>query len=166
MAIAKIADYPMPDIKGQIVNKVKWNIKKEDAILLIHDMQIYFTDAYDKSGSLYRTLVENIRNIRLECKKYNIPVVYSAQPEGQTLEQRGLLYDFWGTGIPSGMNKQEIIDELTPADEDVRITKWRYSAFENTELSDLMEKWGKHQLIITGIYAHIGCLEFSLCYDF
>lgn len=96
MAIAKIADYPMPDIKGQIVNKVKWNIKKEDAILLIHDMQIYFTDAYDKSGSLYRTLVENIRNIRLECKKYNIPVVYSAQPEGQTLEQRGLLYDFWG----------------------------------------------------------------------
>lgn len=68
MAIAKIADYPMPDIKGQIVNKVKWNIKKEDAILLIHDMQIYFTDAYDKSGSLYRTLVENIRNIRLECK--------------------------------------------------------------------------------------------------
>lgn len=28
MAIAKIADYPMPDIKGQIVNKVKWNIKK------------------------------------------------------------------------------------------------------------------------------------------
>lgn len=45
MAIAKIADYPMPDIKGQIVNKVKWNIKKEDAILLIHDMQIYFTDA-------------------------------------------------------------------------------------------------------------------------
>ena len=77
-------------------------------------------------------------------------------------EQRGLLYDFWGTGIPSGMNKQEIIDELTPADEDVRITKWRYSAFENTELSDLMEKWGKHQLIITGIYAHIGCLTTSV----
>lgn len=38
----------------------------------------------------------------------------------------------------------------------------RYSAFENTELSDLMEKWGKHQLIITGIYAHIGCLTTSV----
>ena len=49
---------------------------------------------------------------------------------GQTLEQRGLLQDFWGDGIPAGPDKKKIVDELSPNDDDIFLTKWRYSAFK------------------------------------
>ena len=44
-------------------------------------------------------LVANIRRLRQHCATLGIPVVYSAQPGGQTPEQRGLLQDFWGPGV-------------------------------------------------------------------
>lgn len=162
MAINRITDYNVPNIEDLTPNKVNWKIVKEDAVLLIHDMQVYFTDAYDKNGILYPKIVKNIKNIKDECKKNGIPVIYSAQPENQTPEQRGLLLDFWGSGIPLGNEKQNIISELKPDEDDIVITKWRYSVFENTNLEDLMKEMGKKQMLITGIYAHIGCLTTSV----
>lgn len=162
MGIKKISNYIIPSTQELPRNKVQWNIEKENTLLLIHDMQVYFTDAYEKEKEPYRTMITNIKKIKERCKKNGIPVVYSAQPEGQSKEQRGLLLDFWGKGIPTGEGKQEIISELAPEPEDIVITKWRYSAFENTQLEELMRKRGKSQIIITGIYAHIGCLTTSL----
>lgn len=162
MAINRITDYIVPSIEGLTPNKVNWSIVKKDLVLLIHDMQVYFTDAYDKEGQLYSNVVKNIIKIRNECKKHGIPVIYSAQPENQTPEQRGLLTDFWGSGIPLGYEKQNIINELKPDGDDIVITKWRYSAFENTNLEDLIKKLGKNQMLITGIYTHIGCLTTSV----
>lgn len=158
MAIKKIPNYVLPEYQEAVKNKINWEIEREKAVLLIHDMQVYFTDAYDKAGEPFQTIIRNMIALKEVCKENNIPVVYSAQPEGQLPSQRGLLLDFWGEGIPAGQKKQDIIKELQPDTDDLVITKWRYSAFENTSLEELMKKWGKSQILITGIYAHIGCL--------
>lgn len=157
MAINKIQDYSLEGFK-QVTNKVQWNLESEKAILLIHDMQVYFANAYNKAGEPYCTILDNIKSIKKECVKRKIPVVYSAQPAGQSYVQRGLLLDFWGEGIPIGKKQDEIVDEIKPTAKDTVITKWRYSAFEKTELEKLMQELGKTQIIITGVYAHIGCL--------
>jgi bifunctional isochorismate lyase/aryl carrier protein len=51
-----------------------------------------------------------------------------------------------------------VVSPLAPGEEDTLLTKWRYSAFQKTGLAELMQRKGRDQLIICGIYAHIGCL--------
>ncbi|KAB2441596.1 isochorismatase family protein [Bacillus luti] len=158
MAIPSISVYKMPVESELPKNKVNWTPDPKRAVLLIHDMQEYFLDAYSDKESPKVELISNIKVIREKCKELGIPVVYTAQPGGQTLEQRGLLQDFWGDGIPAGPDKKKIVDELTPEEDDIFLTKWRYSAFKKTNLLEILNEQGRDQLIICGIYAHIGCL--------
>ncbi|PFZ07198.1 isochorismatase [Bacillus pseudomycoides] len=158
MAIPAISVYPMPLESDLPNNKVTWKPDPKRAVLLIHDMQEYFLDAYHAEESPRVELISNIQSIRKTCKEIGVPVVYTAQPGGQTPEQRGLLQDFWGAGIPDGPHKKKIVDELTPDEDDIFLTKWRYSAFKKTNLLEILHEQGRDQLIICGVYAHIGCL--------
>ncbi|MCP3099469.1 isochorismatase family protein [Myxococcus sp. K15C18031901] len=159
MALPAIAPYPMPLAADLPKNKVAWMPDPKRAVLLIHDMQRYFVDAFTSGQSPVKELVANIQRVRQHCLAHGIPVVYSAQPGGQTPEQRGLLLDFWGGGIKEGPTQKQIIDALTPGEGDILITKWTYSAFRRTDLMEQLKARGRDQIIICGIYAHIGCLQ-------
>ncbi|WP_224366825.1 isochorismatase family protein [Hyalangium versicolor] len=159
MALPTIAPYPMPGPADLPKNKVSWTIEPRRAALLIHDMQRYFVEAFSAGQSPVKELVAHIRQLRQQCAALGIPVIYSAQPGGQTPEQRGLLQDFWGPGINAGPYQKQIIEDLAPAKDDILLTKWRYSALRKTGLRDLLRERNRDQLIITGIYAHIGCLQ-------
>lgn len=159
MALPAITPYPMPGTADLPKNKVAWTPDPKRAVLLIHDMQRYFVEAFTAGASPVTELVSNIQQLRRHCLSLGIPVVFSAQPGGQTPEQRGLLLDFWGGGINGGTHQKQIIDALTPGDGDIQLTKWTYSAFRRTNLLETMREKGKDQLIICGIYAHIGCLQ-------
>ncbi|WP_164002162.1 isochorismatase family protein [Pyxidicoccus caerfyrddinensis] len=159
MALPAIAPYPMPATADLPRNKVTWTLEPRRTALLIHDMQRYFVDAFAAGQSPVSELVANIQRLRQHCASLGIPVVYSAQPGGQTPEQRGLLQDFWGPGVTTNPEQRKIIDALAPSDDDILLTKWRYSAFRKTELLELLRERGRDQLLICGIYAHIGCLQ-------
>lgn len=158
MGLPSIAPYPMPTTFDLPDNRVEWTIDPSRAALLIHDMQEYFVGAFDRTREPIPALIANIQRLRDAAHAAGIPVIYSAQPPAQSLEQRGLLQDFWGDGIGDGPGEADIIDALTPAEGDVQLTKWRYSAFVRTDLHRELQATGRDQLIITGIYAHIGCM--------
>ncbi|MER7206215.1 isochorismatase family protein [Streptosporangium sp. NPDC000239] len=158
MAIPAIAPYPMPGEEGLPENRVEWTPDPRRALLLVHDMQNYFVSAFTQGASPMSDLVANVSALRETAGRLGVPVVYSAQPGGQTRTQRGLLQDFWGAGIGPEPGAQEIIPALAPGPDDVHLVKWRYSAFHRTRLRELMTETGRDQLVVTGIYAHIGCL--------
>ncbi|AJO59576.1 isochorismatase [Bacillus subtilis] len=158
MAIPAIQPYQMPTASDMPQNKVSWVPDPNRAVLLIHDMQNYFVDAFTAGASPVTELSANIRKLKNQCVHFGIPVVYTAQPGSQNPDDRALLTDFWGPGLNSGPYEEKIITELAPEDDDLVLTKWRYSAFKRTNLLEMMRKEGRDQLIITGIYAHIGCL--------
>jgi len=159
MALPAITPYPMPSAGELPSNRVAWQPAPDRALLLIHDMQHHFLNAFTAEQPPIPALIDNIRRLHASCSAQGIPVVYSAQPGGQTPQQRGLLQDFWGQGIEAGPHGQQIVAALAPGANDTLITKWRYSAFRRTELLDLMRQHRRDQLIICGIYAHIGCLQ-------
>ena len=86
------------------------------------------------------------------------PSVYTAQPGGMTDEQRGLLKDFWGPGMRVDPADRQVVDELAPGRGDWYFTKWRYSAFFRSGLLEQMREHGRDQLIVCGVYAHVGVL--------
>ena len=156
MGLPRITPYDMP--RDLPESRVGWLPDPARAVLLVHDMQNYFVDAFRRDAAPVPELIANITTLRAVCDGLGIPVVYTAQPGAQTLEQRGLLQDFWGPGIPADAHSAEIITELAPHGADIRLTKWRYSAFQRTTLDRVMAERGRDQLIVTGVYAHIGCL--------
>lgn len=156
MPLPAIAPYPMPDESMVPASRVPWTIDPRRAVLLVHDMQHHFLEAFAAARPLMSDLMDNIATVRSACDTAGVPVVFSAQPEAQSPAQRGLQLDLWGAGIAAG--EGGIVECLAPRPADRRLTKWRYSAFLHTELGELLAGWGRDQLVVTGIYAHIGCL--------
>ncbi|WP_061009985.1 isochorismatase family protein [Vibrio sp. CUB2] len=157
MAIPSISGYPLS--KAIPENRVNWSVDPQRAVLLIHDMQQYFLNFYDVESELIQTLTRNIQTIKQTCIDAGIPVVYTAQPGDQKQEDRALLTDFWGPGLKADDGITRIFPALAPTEQDIVYTKWRYSAFQRTPLKAMMDETGRDQLIIVGIYAHIGCLQ-------
>ncbi len=154
MPIAKIVPYAMPGEAQLPDNTVAWELDRDRCALLIHDMQQYFLDAFTSDEPPLTELIGNISVLRKNCATHGVPVVYTAQPAAQSRAERGLLFDFWGPGLAG---RAEILRELAPEDGFV-VTKRRYSAFHRTELLDVLREWRRDQLLICGVYAHIGCL--------
>ena len=166
MALPKIAPYSYREQEHQ--NRVNWRVDPARAALLVHDMQRYFVRAFEleRDGqplpdAQINIAIANIRRLLDAAHTANIPVYYTAQPPRQHPADRRLLTDFWGDGLQDDENAQ-ILDELAPTEADTVLTKWRYSAFERSPLEEQLKDLGRDQLIIGGIYAHIGCLTTAL----
>jgi bifunctional isochorismate lyase/aryl carrier protein len=121
-------------------------------------MQRYFVDFFPAGRPPISELIENTALARAIAVKHGMPVIYTAQPGGMTRSERGLLADFWGPGMSTAPDARAIVSELTPAEPDIVLTKWRYSAFHHSRLEEVLRAGNRDQLIICGIYAHIGCL--------
>ncbi|MGP5540971.1 isochorismatase family protein [Psychrobacter celer] len=159
MTIKTLSDYPMPQPESYHTNKVNWQLDAKRAVLLIHDMQRYFINFYETDSTLINTLIHHLTRLRQWAYDNDVPVVYTAQPYEQPEEDRALLNAMWGAGLPaSTADQQSIVDPLTPADTDTVLTKWRYSAFARSDLQARMQGWNRDQLIVGGVYAHIGCM--------
>lgn len=163
MAIPQLDDYPMPTPDAFPTNRVSWRPDPARAVLLIHDMQRYFLGFYGPDSALARRLVDNLVRLRRWAEQNRVPVVYTAQPHQQTPADRALLNDMWGPGLTvADPTLQQVVDDLAPGAHDTLLVKWRYSAFKRSELRQLLKAWGRDQLIIGGVYAHIGCLATAL----
>lgn len=158
-----IPGYRLDPRTGAGANRTHWQVDPARAVLLVHDMQQYFVDAFDRSdpAAQINVAVSTIGRLCEEARSLDVPVVYTAQPPDQDPGDRGLLSDFWGTGLTAD-GRQAIIPELAPQPGDVQLTKWRYSAFTRTDLRERMRAQRRDQLVITGVYAHIGCLTTAM----
>ncbi|WP_338803802.1 isochorismatase family protein [Xenorhabdus griffiniae] len=158
MSIPTLNDYLLPTSQALPTNKVNWPFDSKRAALLIHDMQNYFLNFWQADSLLVKQVVNNIVHLKAMCKKQGIPVFYTAQPKHQDDAERGLLNDIWGAGINRYPEQQSITPVLTPESDDTVLIKWRYSAFQRSDLEQQLKDMGRDQLIICGIYAHIGCM--------
>jgi trans-2,3-dihydro-3-hydroxyanthranilic acid synthase len=154
--IPTIKPYPMPSTGELPANIAPWSGDPDRAVLLLHDMQRYFLRPFPET--VREPLLANTTALRDRAVELGVPVAYTAQPGGMTDEQRGLLKDFWGPGMRMAAGDREIVEPLTPGSGDWVFTKWRYSAFFRSDLLEKMRAAGRDQLVVGGVYAHVGVL--------
>lgn len=158
MSLPAISPYAVPRPGDHAPNQVAWNLDPDRAVVLVHDMQQHFLRVFSGEPECpARAAVANIGRLIEAADQAGVPVVFTAQPPNQDPEDRGLLSDFWGPGLKSSPSA-EIVEELRPAPHHTVLTKWRYNAFLRTSLAEHLATWGRDQLVVTGVYAHIGCL--------
>lgn len=159
--IPDIEPYIMPSSHEFPENIAKWQIDPEKAVLLVHDMQQFFLRKLPTPDPK-DTLLSNAVALRKWCVSHDIPVAYTCQSGDMTEQQRGLLKSFWGSGMKAEPVDKQVTDELYPAPKDWIFDKWRYSAFYNSNLLKCIRDAGCNQLIICGVYAHIGILATAI----
>ncbi|MES9535749.1 MULTISPECIES: isochorismatase family protein [unclassified Actinomadura] len=154
--IPAIETYPIPGVGDLPNNIADWTPDPSRAVLLIHDMQRFFIRPLP--APTRDELVRNIASVRERAVALGVQVAYSAQPGDMSEEERGLLRDFWGPGMSSTPDDRLVADELSPEAGDWMFFKRRYSAFFGCDLLERIRRSGRDQLIICGVYAHLGVL--------
>jgi isochorismate hydrolase len=158
VSIPRIHPYPMPGAADLEPSAVDWQPDPRRCALLIHDMQRYFVGFLPPGQSPTTALLTNTVRLREAARAAGMPVLYSVQPGGMPPADRGLLHDLWGPGMTTEPADRAVVEPLTPAPDDQVVTKHRYSAFFRTESAQLLQSLGRDQLVVCGVFAHIGCL--------
>ncbi|MEW2554903.1 isochorismatase family protein [Streptomyces zhihengii] len=159
MSLPEIRPYPLPEAGELPAGRVQWRPDPARAALLVHDMQRYFLAPY--AGAPVPEVTANIARLLLFARERGVPVFYTAQPGRQDPADRGLLTEFWGDGIGRVIDADpraaDVVGDLAPEAGDTVLVKWRYSAFQRSAFAEQLAALGRDQLLITGVYAHIGC---------
>lgn len=137
--------------------RAPWVLDPRRAALLVHDMQEHFVAAFTAGASPIAPVRAHVADLVAAARAARMPVLYTAQPAHQQPEERGLLTAMWGSGIGADDAAARIVGDLAPAPADTVLPKWRYDAFERSDLHERLVAAGRDQLLVTGIYAHIGC---------
>ncbi|MCT6780015.1 MULTISPECIES: isochorismatase family protein [Streptomyces] len=154
--IPRIHPYALPTAAELPANTARWTPDPRRAVLLVHDMQRFFLAPFP--DEVRAPLVSNAAALRDGLAAAGAQVAYTAQPGSMSDEERGLLMDFWGPGMRKEPADRAVVDALAPREGDWELTKWRYSAFHGSPLLERMRADGRDQLILCGVYAHVGVL--------
>lgn len=158
MALPTIASYRAPTAEELPLPRHGWTLRPQRAALLVHDMQQYFLAPFGSAHAALQTAIANIQALLQVCRAAGMPVFYTAQSGNQLRCDRGLQAELWGPGMRAEPAHEAIHGALQPKDGDLVLTKHRYSAFQRSNLDTLLRARGRDQLLITGVYAHIGCM--------
>jgi len=157
MALPKIQPYPLPTRAELPTPRGAWQPDTARVALLVHDMQRYFLAAFAPDAAPLAPAIANIARLLTHCRARGIPVFYTAQRGNQDRRDRGLQADLWGPGMSATEEHEAIIEAVAPVQGDHVLVKHRYSAFQRSNLETMMRARGRDQLVVTGVYAHIGC---------
>ncbi|EST32910.1 isochorismatase family protein [Streptomyces roseochromogenus] len=157
MDVSVIDPYPMPGPDLLVENRVDWTVDPERSALLVLNMQGFFLRPYARGTSPLDPLLANCSALMETCRRLRVPIVHTVQPGTQAPGERGLLTDFWGKGLDDVLEDAAIVDEVAPDASGAVLSAWRYSAFFGSGLERQLRSLGCEQLVICGVYAHLGC---------
>jgi nicotinamidase-related amidase len=120
--------------------------------LVIVDMQ---KDFVDEEGALCvpeaAATVPVIGRLIEAFRSRGLQIVYTQDSHGEEDPE----FELWGRHVVEGSVGEEIVDELSPLENDLIVKKPRYDAFYETDLDAQLKARGIDTLVIVGTVANI-----------
>lgn len=156
MSLPALIDYvaPVPPLRDLPASRAPWALEPSRAAVLVHDLQHYFLRPYAPGCAALVTALASTARILAAARTAGVPIYYTAQDGDHS--DRGLQGDLWGPGMSRDPAHTDIVSEVSPGARDEVVTKRRYSAFAKSDFGQRLGAAGRDQLVITGVYAHIG----------
>lgn len=101
---------------------------------------------------LENTVIANMQRLQQACRAKHIEVMYTTI-ESLTRDgrDRSLDYKITGFNVPKGSRDGQVIDELAPGDDEIRLPKSSSSVFVSTHIDYILRNLGVRQIIISGL---------------
>jgi len=122
--------------------------------VIVIDMINDFVSGVFKSDRAAR-IVPNIKALLDFARRQKAPVVYATDAHLPKVDPE---FDVWGSHAVVGSWGAEIVDELKPRKGDFRVFKRKYSAFQGTDLDQLLRELGVDTVVLTGVVTDI-CIQ-------
>lgn len=158
MSIPESIDYipPVPPVAPLPRSRAGFRLETARAAVLVHDLQRYFAQPFAPGCVAFDQAIANTARLLTGARASRMPVFYTAQRGDQDPRARGIQREVWGPGMRARPEHTSILDAVTPTFGDTVLTKHRYSAFARNDLEERLRSAGRDQLVIVGVYAHIG----------
>lgn len=124
-------------------------------VVIVIDMINDFVTGVFKSDRAVK-IVPSIKTLLDYARKQKIPVVYATDAHRPMVDPE---FDVWGRHAEAGSWGAEVIDELKPQRGDFRVFKRKYSAFQGTDLDQLLRELKIDTVILTGVVTDICILH-------
>lgn len=156
MTLPNLIDYqsPVPPSRDLPDSRAAWDLDPTRAAVLVHDLQRYFLRPFAPGCPALDAALSRTADVLGAARVAGVPVFYTAQDGDHS--DRGLQGDLWGPGMTATGEDTAIVPEVAPRAGDHLVTKRRYSAFAKSDFGERLADHGRDQLVITGVYAHIG----------
>jgi len=122
--------------------------------VIVIDMINDFVTGVFKSDRAAK-IIPNIKALLDYTRKQKVPIVYATDAHLPNVDPE---FDVWGSHAIAGSRGAEIIDELKPHKGDFRVLKRKYSAFQGTDLDQLLRELKIDTVILTGVVTDI-CIQ-------
>jgi len=125
----------------------------ETAVIVI-DMINDFVSGVFKNDRAAK-IIPNIKALLNHARRTKVPIVYATDAHLPNVDPE---FDVWGSHAIAGTWGAEIIDELKPQKGDFHVLKQKYSAFQGTNLDQLLRELKVNTVVLMGVVTDI-CIQ-------
>jgi len=139
-------------------NKTHLKLKRENAALIVIDMQRFFLEADSPTytcGGI--AILPTLKMLIDRFRSANRPVIYTRHVHHPSGIDAGIMGWWWEGMCIEGSPESEIHPDIAPLASEKVVFKHRYSAFYNTDLELILRCQGIEDLVVTGIMTNMCC---------
>jgi nicotinamidase-related amidase len=139
-------------LSAEVIANRSW-FKLRAAVIVIDMINDFVTGVFKSDRAA--NIVPNIKALLDHARKRKIPIIYATDAHMPGVDPE---FDVWGKHAEAGSWGAEIVDELKPKKGDFRVNKRKYSAFQGTDLDQMLRELKVDTLILTGVVTDI-CIQ-------
>ena len=123
------------------------------AVIIIDMINDFVTGVFKSDRAM--KIIPNIKALLEYARSHKAPIVYATDAHLPEVDPE---FDVWGPHAVAGSWGADIVNELKPLKGDFRVLKRKYSAFQGTDLDQLLRELKADTVILTGVVTDI-CIQ-------